>query len=84
MNKPYPFFMTCYSQSTSYTSPFPDIAITHMGLDLSNIVQRSSERTLALTKHLAVLSIITIYMTDGVSTVVQMILSLPASISNCK
>lgn len=81
MNKPYPFFMTCYSQSTSYPSPFPDTAITHTGLDLSSVVQRSSERSLAPTKHLAVLSII---MTNRVSTVLQMILSLPASIYNCK
>lgn len=76
--------MTCYGQNTSYTSPFPDTAITHVGMDLSNTVQRSSERSLAPTKHLAVLSIITIYMTDGISTVIQVILSLTASISHCK
>lgn len=62
MNKPYPFFMACYSQNTGYTSPFPDIAITHLGLDMSSIVQRSSERLLNPTKHLAVLHITTAYI----------------------
>jgi len=84
MSKSYPFFMTFYSQSTSYTSPFPDTAITHIGLDPNKTVQTCSERSLAPTKHLAVLSIITTYMIHGVSTVLQMILSLTASLCKCK
>lgn len=62
MNKPYPFFMAFYSQNTGYISPFPDIAITHLGLDMSNTVKRSSERLLNPTKHLAVLHITTVHI----------------------